>query len=246
MENPAPDIGSVLRQARMRRGQSLEVVQQQTRIPRKMLEALEANRFEEFPAIVYLRGFLKNYCDHLDLDFDPLWSQVDPAKPKAQPDAGATPKDEPAPKHRTEHEPEGELAASGPSAAQLLPVMLVGGLAVAAASVWLLKSAKPAAPPEVVAPPAQPPSEIAPINAPTKMSLRVVAKQDAWMQLSTDGVLRFQGRAPAGLALSWEAMDAFLLRTKDPGSLSIVLDGKEFPLADSQKTSAGDYKIVRP
>lgn len=249
MDSQTPDIGSVLRQARMRRGQSLEVVQQQTRIPKRMLEALETNRFEEFPAVVYLRGFLKNYCDHLDLDFEPLWAQVDPAKAKAAPaEHAAAPAaaHAPAPAREERHD-EGVATDSGPNAAQLLPFMLVGGLLVAGAGLWLLKSRKPAPAPEtVVAPPPQPPSEIAPINAPSKMVLRIVAKQDAWMQLSTDGVLRFQGRAPAGLALTWDAMDGFLLRTKDPASLSVFLDGKELALTDVLKTSSGDYKIVRP
>src|SRR5579872_2953822 len=80
---PAPtDVGAILKQARLRRGQSFEVVFQHTRIPKKFLEALEANRFDEFPAAVYLQGFLKGYCEHLDLDFEPLWSQVHPSQPK--------------------------------------------------------------------------------------------------------------------------------------------------------------------
>lgn len=236
-----PDIGSVLRQARIRRGQSLEVVSQQTRIPKKMLEALETNRLEEFPAIVYLHGFLKNYCDHLDVNFEPLWSQVDPnkAKPAAAPDAGSAKRDHPPP---AEHR---EDMHAGPSAAQLLPFLLIGGLLVAGVAMWLVNSSKAPLVEPITAPP-QPPREIAPIHAPKEMALRIVARKDSWMQMHTDGVLRFQGRAPTGLSLDWKAMDAFLLRTKDPASLSVFLDGQELALTDSLKTSAGDYKIVRP
>ncbi|MBI4348804.1 MAG: helix-turn-helix domain-containing protein [Elusimicrobia bacterium] len=245
----APDIGSVLRQARIRRGQSLEVVSQQTRIPKKMLEALESNRFDEFPAVVYLRGFLKNYCDHLDIEFDPLWQQIDPKTAKPGPadtdGAPAAAKHEPAPQASDARAQEHADAADGPSAAQLLPFLLIGGLLVSGIGVWLLNSRKPAPPEPVVAPP-QPPREIAPMQAPKEMALRIVARQDSWMQLQTDGVLRFQGRAPAGLSLDWKAMDAFVLRTKDPSALSVFLDGKEVPLTDALKNSAGDYKIVRP
>src|SRR5262249_49713453 len=77
------DVGAVLKQARLRRGQSFEVVFQHTRIPKKFLEALESNRFDEFPAAVYLQGFLKGYCEHLDLEFEPLWSQIRPSQPRA-------------------------------------------------------------------------------------------------------------------------------------------------------------------
>lgn len=240
-----PDAGSVLRQARIRRGQSLEVVSQQTRIPKKMLEALESNRFDEFPAIVYLRGFLKNYCDHLDIEFEPLWVQIDPHKAKPVPADGAASataaRQESAATATDSHAD----ASEGPSAAQLLPFLLIGGLLVSGIGVWLINSRKPSAPEPVVAPP-QPPREIAPMQAPKEMSLRIVSRQDSWMQLQTDGVLRFQGRAPAGLSLDWKAMDAFALRTKDPSALSVFLDGQELTLTDALKNSAGDYKIVRP
>ncbi|MBU6430493.1 MAG: helix-turn-helix domain-containing protein, partial [Cyanobacteria bacterium REEB65] len=54
------DIGSALKAARTRKGATLEAVGQHTRIPKKFLDALENNRFEEFPALAYLRGFLKS------------------------------------------------------------------------------------------------------------------------------------------------------------------------------------------
>jgi ribosome-binding protein aMBF1 (putative translation factor) len=40
------EIGPILRAARLKRGQSLEAVAQQTRISKRFLEALEENRFE--------------------------------------------------------------------------------------------------------------------------------------------------------------------------------------------------------
>ena len=225
MTEELPDIGSALRQARLRRGESLDVVQQQTRIPKKLIEALETNRFEEFPAVVYLRGFLKSYCDHLELDFEPLWSQIDPAKPKPEPQAPAEPQPEP------EEAP-----------ARLMPALFLAGLVAAGAAVWML-SRKPAGAPAPARP--APPAELAPLNAAKEMTLRVVARRDAWLQIESDGTLRFQGRAPAGFSQLWQAKDGFLLRTKDPSSLSAYLDGKELPLVDALKTSAGDYKIGR-
>ncbi len=51
------EIGAVLKAARLKKGLAVEAVARQTRISKKFLEALEADRFEEFPALVYLRGF---------------------------------------------------------------------------------------------------------------------------------------------------------------------------------------------
>lgn len=105
------DIGGPLKSARQKKGWSLDNVAQQTRIPKKYLEAMENNRTDELPALVYLRGFLKGYCDYLEIEFEPLWKQVtEPApmtanaSPEARQDGGAsappptpTPKEEPKP-----------------------------------------------------------------------------------------------------------------------------------------------------
>ena len=80
------EIGAALKAARLKKGQSLEAVSQQTRISKRFLSALEENRFEEFPALAYLRGFLKSYCDYLDLDFEAFWRAIQAETPTtAQP-----------------------------------------------------------------------------------------------------------------------------------------------------------------
>jgi len=79
------DIGATLRKRRTLRGESLDSIHQHTRIPKRFLEALEENRFQDLPAPVYLRGFLKSYCDHLDVDFEPVWKKL------SQPPAGTAP-----------------------------------------------------------------------------------------------------------------------------------------------------------
>ncbi|UPT72599.1 MAG: helix-turn-helix domain-containing protein [Elusimicrobiota bacterium] len=62
---------------------------QQTRISKRFLEALENDRFEQFPAVVYLRGFLKGYCEHLDVNFDEIWAKLSETQPAEAPAADA-------------------------------------------------------------------------------------------------------------------------------------------------------------
>src|SRR3954469_14097159 len=62
------DIGSSLAEARRTRGLELDQVQQALRIRRRYLEALETNRFEQLPDVVYARGFLREYAEFLGLD----------------------------------------------------------------------------------------------------------------------------------------------------------------------------------
>lgn len=63
-------IGDLLRQSREQLGLSLEEVEASTAIKRIYLEALEAERFDEIPDRVAVRGFLRNYASILRLDED--------------------------------------------------------------------------------------------------------------------------------------------------------------------------------
>jgi transcriptional regulator with XRE-family HTH domain len=77
-------LGEWLRQARLRRGQSLDEIERTTRIGRGYLEALEAERYEVLPAPAYVRGFARNYARALGLDPDGASTRL-PAKLPAPP-----------------------------------------------------------------------------------------------------------------------------------------------------------------
>jgi len=60
--------GSSIRMVRMNREMSLEDVYRKTNIPKQTLEDIEEDNFEELPALVYLKGFLKVYAQTLTVD----------------------------------------------------------------------------------------------------------------------------------------------------------------------------------
>jgi cytoskeleton protein RodZ len=62
------ELGSSLREARVRRGIELAQVAAETRIRTRYLRALEDERFELLPGSVYAKGFLRAYADYLGLD----------------------------------------------------------------------------------------------------------------------------------------------------------------------------------
>lgn len=66
------EIGTTLRQARERRGVSLEGAAEATKIRAGYLGALEDERFETLPGPTYARGFLRTYASYLDLDPQPF------------------------------------------------------------------------------------------------------------------------------------------------------------------------------
>jgi cytoskeleton protein RodZ len=62
------DIGSSLREARLRTGYDLSEAEAATKIRTKYLKALEEERFELLPAEMYVKGFLRSYAEFLGLD----------------------------------------------------------------------------------------------------------------------------------------------------------------------------------
>jgi len=66
------DIGSSLRDARVRSGLDFPDLEQRTKIRPKYLRALEDERFDILPAPTYVRGFLRAYADALGLDGQPF------------------------------------------------------------------------------------------------------------------------------------------------------------------------------
>ena len=62
------EIGTSLREARLRQGIELSEAEEGTKIRNKYLRALEDERFEVLPAHTYVKGFLRSYADFLGLD----------------------------------------------------------------------------------------------------------------------------------------------------------------------------------
>ena len=65
-------LGQVLTQAREQMGLTIEDVSQITKIRSKYIRALESGNVYEIPGRVYALGFLKSYCEVLDLNYREL------------------------------------------------------------------------------------------------------------------------------------------------------------------------------
>lgn len=63
-------VGDLLRETREAKGLSLDQVENVTRIRQRLLQALEENDFAELPAPVFVKGFLRNYAQLLELNPD--------------------------------------------------------------------------------------------------------------------------------------------------------------------------------
>ncbi|WP_066635349.1 helix-turn-helix domain-containing protein [Desulfolucanica intricata] len=66
------EIGSILRQTREAKGLSLQQAEEETKIRRKYLEALENEKFDVLPGPVYVKAFIKTYAKYLGLNGEEL------------------------------------------------------------------------------------------------------------------------------------------------------------------------------
>jgi hypothetical protein len=66
------DIGSSLRDARLRQSLDFPELELRTKIRPKYLRALEDERFDILPAPTYVKGFLRSYAEALGLDGQPF------------------------------------------------------------------------------------------------------------------------------------------------------------------------------
>lgn len=78
-------LSEVIKKKREMNNFSIEKVSEETRIPRKFIEMIEEERWEEFPSKVHLKGYLKIYCDYLKIDgmnFDDFIKRIFPQEKK--------------------------------------------------------------------------------------------------------------------------------------------------------------------
>jgi cytoskeleton protein RodZ len=120
------DIGSSLREARLRQELDFPELEERTKIRPKYLRALEDERFDILPAPTYVRGFLRSYAEALGLDGQPFVDEYNSRFTVGEDDPPLRARRAPAP--RRERGPrESRMAA-----AALVAIAIVTALVIAA------------------------------------------------------------------------------------------------------------------
>lgn len=116
-------FGDTLRQARAYKGVTIREAEQATRISRHYLAALEEERFDSLPALIYQRGIVRNYAAYLDLDPNKLLEMFEEAR-------GVQPEDPPI---ATPFQPLDMPSHAAPNFAIIAFMVVLGGVIFA----WL-------------------------------------------------------------------------------------------------------------
>jgi helix-turn-helix protein/uncharacterized protein DUF4115 len=233
------EIGTSLREARLRQGIELPRVEADTKIRAKYLRALEEERFEVLPAETYVKGFLRTYAEYLGLDGQLYVDEFNSRFARSE-DPLVAPSSTP------------QRTRSRPVESNFVVVALAGIVAVTILVVvaWRVGSGDttnpgsfigtqpigeaPATTAETTPPPTPPP---APGSAEARLAKLVLtaARGDCWVQVRTgsaNGRLIYEGTVQQGQAQRFARWSRLWLELGAPSNLNAQLNGrrlKDFP-----------------
>lgn len=72
------ELGETLRQARIKKGLTIDDIHQETKIQRRYLEAIEAGNLDALPGHFYARAFVKSYAEVVGIDPDTILEHIQP------------------------------------------------------------------------------------------------------------------------------------------------------------------------
>ncbi|HOT91894.1 MAG TPA: DUF4115 domain-containing protein [Anaerolineae bacterium] len=245
-------LGIWLRRARETRQITLEDAEKALRIRRRYLQALEMGDYTALPGEIQARGFLRNYARYLNLPVEEALARYDaeiqgrPMQPRMRP-GPVEPKppivDRPTVFSPPPTEAE-EARASGAHVPgvlfQVLIIALIFSLVVAAgAFIWLQIASRDAS--SAVTPSATVAETTAPIiqgtptvpaafpaSADGKISTRLVTEENAWISVSADANLVFQGIAAPGQVIEATANEMLLVATGNGGAFHLYINGTDW------------------
>ncbi|MFQ5828231.1 MAG: helix-turn-helix domain-containing protein [Candidatus Methylomirabilia bacterium] len=240
-------LGVYLRELRRAKGLTLEEIARQTRVPRRYLESLEAEDFDQLPAPIFTKGFIRCYCQSLDEPPDGALARYreligEAANPPSPAVLSRLP----------------ERRSRGPMLASLV-LLIVLGLSLFILTVnlqgrWGEVPIAPSEPRRIAAPaPPAPVKSAEPVSVPEAMPYeelaglveptprvepapavepaRLVARtsEPTWVRVQLDDGKVVEELLPAGATRQWTSEKRFVLTIGNAGGISLELNGEPLP-----------------
>jgi helix-turn-helix protein len=222
------EIGTSLREARVRQGVDLLEAERATKIRSKYLRALEDERFELLPAQTYVKGFLRSYAEYLGLDGQ---LYVDEYNSRYVADEDALPR-----VRRTRQSPAHRRVESGVLLITLAGIAVMAALVIVA---WKYSGDKAAEQPSHVPltqqqqPPAGTPTHVSKpwnrldVTAKRGNSRITVYRRECG---GLHGILLYEGTLEKGQTKWWAGRTMCIQATR-PANLDVLVNGRtdQFP-----------------
>jgi cytoskeletal protein RodZ len=244
-------LGELLKEARQNKGVSLEEIEEELRIRKKYLQALEEEDFSIMPPEVYIKGFLRNYAIYLGLDSEEvraLYYKEKPVEKGRKPDflggAGQMAREETGPRAFP-------MDMSLTQSSLLAFPFLVAALAILAFSLlglWAFREYFPLpgetgtetretvttreprptfTPTSVVTPTTSTPVGTPTPKVYTGVDVELVMLERAWLQVHVDGEKVFEGVFDEGTKITWNGKERVAVRCNNAGGVEVTLNGQK-------------------
>ena len=232
-------IGERLEEARKRKGISVREAAETTKIRGDYLQKFEANTFDLDLPPLYIRGFLRSYARHLDLDperivsdFNAVLGEGKPARRETREVYGRMDFAETA-RNKDEGEATPASRTAQDQAMLLKYAILIGGVVAAIVIILLVvnllfgrSAAKPS-------PAAQTTAQQAPtIQADAVQTLTLTATEATRVKVvqDLDGVVLFNGALARGEAKSLKKQGKMLITVEAGKNLRMEVNGRNYPV----------------
>lgn len=225
----ARNVGALLREARERRGISIDRLAQITKIRTPFLRAIEANDLDGVPQTVFVRGYLRAYAREVGLDPEETvrsyLEQFAPPEPTVE---NQTPHVENAPSG-VEPDVNWRALRNVVGVAAIAIIVILYGIGSrhtgpAAPSSSPAAGAPAAAPrPEVGTAGSSAPAAVAGAGHVLHVGLRTTA--DCWVSANVDGTQVVYKLLRAGDERAFDVKDQAVLHLGDPAAASLSIDG---------------------
>ena len=230
------DIGSSLREARLRQELDFPELEERTKIRPKYLRALEDERFDILPAPTYVRGFLRSYAEALGLDGQPFVDEYNSRFTVGEDDAPLRARS--APPLRRERAPrESRLAA-------------IALVAIAIATALVIAAWKFGGPEGEKVPGLQSGSPTTTSTRAPKGTARLVVRASdgsSWMEVrarTSSGKLLYSGTLEDGQRKSFEGKSLQLALAK-PQNVVVRLNGNRVELPQGTMFVVTSQRVAR-
>jgi cytoskeletal protein RodZ len=225
---------------------------QQTRISIGYLKAIEDEDFSKLPGAVFVKGFLKSYARFLQLPEDEVmqrFGEIGKPEPIAAP-AAALPKDE-RQKQAVAAAPTPESQPERTSRLGLEP-FLWAGLIIIGLVLFVLtalprkdhKREQSDIAVSSVTATDQLKSAATTTKKPEKLFLEIVALEDVWVLVRTDGSPQKKAILKKDEAVTWSADERFLLSYSSVGAAKLILNGTELTVNGPKNSVVRDLIVT--
>ncbi|HAA09695.1 MAG: helix-turn-helix domain-containing protein [Syntrophomonadaceae bacterium] len=223
-------VGEKLQEERLRQGFTLEEIEEETKIRKYYLQALEEENYKVLPPRVYATGFVRRYAKFLGLSETELANEF---KQQAYGD--------------TDEEQAPVMQATEP----LTPINkvilpwgnIIAGVIFLVLAVWIgnyivgyiadrsIQEVEPPGPgieqPVDETPEPDPGTTPPPVTKTPVAQLELKTTQPCWLLVVVDGETEYTGTLPAGEEKTFEGKELIYIKAGNAGGLEITFNGEE-------------------